>query len=190
MAQLVDSGERKTFETGGMREIVAGKGRCDLLPLGVIAHIFVDADPILVNIHNYVRTGDDRELFYAIRTFIQNHSWDINTAMLELAIHYADGAEKYADRNWEKGLPLHSFIDSGVRHYLKFKRGDTDEPHDRAFLWNMVGAIWTQETYPTNEKLMDLPFAASIEKPAKPLPGSPIYGLSAMTRNGKVEVEP
>jgi hypothetical protein len=27
-------------------------------------------------------------------------------------------------------------------------RGDEDEPHDRAFVWNLVGAIWTMENKP------------------------------------------
>jgi hypothetical protein len=54
-----------------------------------------------------------------------------------------------------KGIPLHCYIDSGVRHYLKFKRGDDDEPHGRAFVWNILGALWTQENKP---ELIDLPF--------------------------------
>lgn len=30
--QLHDSGERRVFETGAVRDVVEGKGRCDLLP--------------------------------------------------------------------------------------------------------------------------------------------------------------
>ena len=77
-------------------------------------------------------------------------------AIHRLAQLFERGAVKYADRNWEKGLPLHSFIDSGVRHYFKFLRGDTDEPHDRAFMWNLIGALRTQLVHPD---LIDLPFA-------------------------------
>ena len=43
----------------------------------------------------------------------------------------------------EKGIPLSRFVDSGVRHYLKWLRGDKDEPHDRAFCWNILCCIWT-----------------------------------------------
>ena len=32
MSELVDSGIRKNFDTGAEREIIEGKGRCDLLP--------------------------------------------------------------------------------------------------------------------------------------------------------------
>ena len=30
-----------------------------------------------------------------------------------------------------------------VRHYLKWLRGDTDEPHDRGVVWNLLCCIWT-----------------------------------------------
>jgi hypothetical protein len=63
--------------------------------------------------------------------------------VLELAVHFEDGCQKYGERNWEKGMPVKRYLDSGIRHYLKWLRGDEDEPHDRAFVWNMVCAIWT-----------------------------------------------
>lgn len=47
------------------------------------------------------------------------------------------GANKYAARNWEKGMPLSWFADSGLRHYLKFLAGYDDEPHLDAALWNL-----------------------------------------------------
>ena len=58
------------------------------------------------------------------------------------------------DRNWEKGIPCHCFVDSGVRHYIKFMAGWDDEPHDRAFLWNMYCLLWTLRHHPD---LNDLP---------------------------------
>ena len=156
MPELVDGGARKVFDTGSMREIIDGKGRCDLLPLDIIS-ILLGGDHILVYIHNYIYKGETEELYIALRDFMELRGWDMYTATLELSKHYEDGARKYADRNWEKGLPLHSFIDSGVRHYFKFLRGDTDEPHDRAFMWNLIGALRTQLVHPD---LIDLPFAA------------------------------
>jgi hypothetical protein len=77
--------------------------------------------------------------------FVKDHSqWgDLPTAMIEVSKHYEDGAKKYAENNWKKGMPLHCYLDSGVRHCLKHLRGDTDEPHDRAFVWNMLCLIWT-----------------------------------------------
>ncbi len=78
------------------------------------------------------------------------------TRLLDVSKHYEAGAAKYGDRNWECGIPVHCYIDSGVRHYLKWRRGDTDEPHDRAFLFNILGAIWTHINKP---ELIDLPFS-------------------------------
>ena len=157
MANLKDSGARRDFETGAVRDVAEGKGRCDLLPLDVVARILDST--VLYRINDYVRTGDLQNLRSAIRTFVSNDhkEWkDIFTTIIEVSKQYEDGCKKYGERNWEKGIPVHCYIDSGVRHYLKYLRGDTDEPHDRAFVWNMIGAIWTHCHKP---ELIDLPFA-------------------------------
>ena len=154
---ILDSGNRREFTTGAVRDIADGKGRCDLLPLDIISKLFtVKENAIFTYINDYIRSGDKLCLYQTIDYFIENVlDTDIYTAMLEVAKHYEDGAKKYDERNWEKGINLHCYVDSGVRHYLKFLRGDTDERHDRAFLWNMLGALWTHEHKPG---LIDLPF--------------------------------
>ena len=73
---------------------------------------------------------------------------------MDLSVHYKNGALKYAERNWEKGIPIHSFIDSAIRHLCKDILGWNDEPHLIACVWNIVGALYTMETYPW---LQDLP---------------------------------
>jgi hypothetical protein len=75
-------------------------------------------------------------------TFFFNTLW-------ELAKHYENGALKYEARNWEKGLPLHSFIDSALRHLTKVMVGLEDEPHNIAFLWNIVCAMYTKVNHPS-----------------------------------------
>lgn len=155
MSEILDSGARREFSTGAVRDIAEGKGRCDLLPLKIVSTLIDSV--VLDEIENYIRTGNTDSLYMAIRHFVEiDSNWtNICTAILEVSKQYEAGAKKYSDRNWEKGIPVHCFIDSGVRHYLKFKRGDTDEPHDRAFVWNMLGAIWTHKNKP---ELIDLPF--------------------------------
>lgn len=153
---ILDSGSRREFETGAVRDIAEGKGRCDLLPLDVVAKIL--GTTVLLYINDYIRYRHIESLEDAILEFVQeeHEAWgNLYTAMLEVSKQYEEGCKKYGDRNWEKGIPVHCYIDSGVRHYLKYKRGDKDEPHDRAFIWNMLGAIWTHRHKP---ELIDLPF--------------------------------
>lgn len=40
--EIKDSGVRRKFDSGAVRDIAEGKGRCDLLPLGVIGRILED----------------------------------------------------------------------------------------------------------------------------------------------------
>ena len=154
MSELKDSGTRREFSTGAVRDVADGKGRCDLLPLAQVSDIL--DSPTLLYISIFMSSGVNGNLRSAIREFCGEHGWDLPTAMLEVSIHYEDGARKYAERNWEIGIPLHCFIDSAVRHYLKCRRGDIDEPHDRAVLWNLLGAWWTLYNHP---ELNDLPCA-------------------------------
>ena len=48
----------------------------------------------------------------------------------------------------EIGRRVFQFIDSAIRHYMKYLRGDKDEPHDRALCWNLMCAIWTCVYHP------------------------------------------
>lgn len=160
--RILDSGNRRKFETGAVRDICEGKGRCDLLPLEEIASILDMPDDsllckALVVISSFLRDGDESAISKGVIVeFINENYADHYTAILELAKHYEEGAKKYAERNWEQGIPLHCYVDSGIRHLLKHYRGDTDEPHDRAFLWNMFGLLWTLHNRP---ECNDLPFA-------------------------------
>ena len=162
--EIKDSGARRNFETGAVRDIAEGKGRCDLLPLDVIAQyvsLTTKADGVLLAISQYIYSGDSVYIKLALDKFNDVVKWDVYTMLLEVSKHYEAGAKKYAERNWEKGIPLHCYIDSGVRHYLKYLRGDKDEPHDRAFVWNMLGALWTQKNKP---ELIDLPFKTVLQE--------------------------
>ena len=66
-------------------------------------------------------------------------------ALKRLAIHYESGGKKYGDRNWEQGFPLHSLIDSALRHLSGHLEGLRDEDHLAAALFNIVGIIHTEE---------------------------------------------
>lgn len=142
--QILDSGNRRKFETGAVRDIQEGKGRCDLMPLDVVAGVLCSysaVDTILHDIYLFQMTGDASNLYYALDCFIG--AGNRFTMILEVSKHFEEGAKKYGEHNWQKGIPTNCYIDSAVRHYLKFLRGDTDEPHDRAFVWNLMCCIWT-----------------------------------------------
>lgn len=159
---ILDSGKRRQFESGAVRDIVEGKGRCDLLPLREISDTLFD-DPILRGI-SCILEGDINLIGQVIELFI-SRCYGSGTdkkvyAILELSKHYENGCNKYGERNWEKGIPCHCYIDSAVRHYLKLLRGDEDERHDRAFLWNMFGLMWTLKHRPECD---DLPHKDEVE---------------------------
>ena len=148
---LPDSGDREHFETGAVRDIQTSKGRRDLLPLDVIGCIMEDAGVInsqqalvLQVLEDFKTYGEYDILYVAISEFckIQYHN-DYTQMYLDLAVHFEAGAKKYGDNNWQKGIPTRFYIASATGHYLKWLRGDTDEPHDRAFVWNLVCCIWT-----------------------------------------------
>ena len=116
MSKIKDSGNRTQFQTGAVRDMHQGKGRCDLLP---------------------------------------------PNALLRLARHFETGSLKYGDRNWELGIPCHSFADSGMRHLLKYMAGNTDEDHLIAAIWNLMCLAETEQLRP---EMMDIP-SREVKKP-------------------------
>ena len=144
---IKDSGDRTQFESGAVRDMREGKGRCDLMPLEVVAELLnspnCDRDPVIYDIARFKQGGGTSWLVQAIWDFtISAYNNYRTTMILEVAKHFEDGAKKYGENNWQKGIPVHCYIDSAIRHYLKWLRGDTDEPHDRAFVWNLMCCIW------------------------------------------------
>jgi len=137
---IQDTGDRTEFETGAVRDMHEGKGRCDLLPLDIISHWL--NDNVIGWVSAFTKTNDVNCLYQALDCFDDNKH-EKPTLVLELAKHFEEGAKKYGENNWQKGIPANVYIDSAIRHYLKFLRGDTDERHDRAVVWNIVCCIWT-----------------------------------------------
>ena len=139
---IKDSGERREFDTGAVRDIQDGKGRCDLMPLDVLAEHMEDS--ILLFIYQFTTNGNPGHLYRVLDEVPGRlHLGDRPNMYLETAKHFEEGAKKYGENNWQKGIPVNCYINSAVRHYLKWLRGDKDEPHDRAFCWNIMCAIWT-----------------------------------------------
>lgn len=77
--------------------------------------------------------------------------WDLMPfdALDVLADHYRKGAEKYAERNWEKGMSYSSMLASLLRHASAFAQGEDIDPengslHSTAMAWNALGLLTYQ----------------------------------------------
>lgn len=210
MAELKDSGNRREFETGAVRDMQEGKGRMDLVPWGVCAGLYITMETIYANDRvglipktdgryctgdlpdaypgildemgnaDVLLNGTDAQLagvtpierlrklrdvflkmaaiFCLYRLYI-DYVPDISedelepfgielinksfgAAMLAVGKHYEDGARKYSENNWRKGMDPKIYFDSASRHLMKCMAGWSDEPHDRAFLWNCLCGAW------------------------------------------------
>jgi hypothetical protein len=106
---IKDSGERRQFETGAVRDMAEGKGLMVVMPAA---------------------------------------------ALLRLSLHYEHGAKKYGKFNWQKGIPTSSFMDSALRHIMKYLDGWDDEDHLAAAAFNILGAMEMEAHKPA---MQDIP---------------------------------
>lgn len=80
-------------------------------------------------------------------------------ALIRVSKHMEDALSHYPERNWEKGLPMHSMIDSAFRHLAKYVDGWTDEDHLCAAATNLLMALWTEEKKP---EMQDIPARETV----------------------------
>ena len=76
-------------------------------------------------------------------------------AIMEVSKHCENGAVKYGEHNVDRGIPVHSLMDSGMRHAAKHMAGYSDEPHLLAACWNL---LWALEMTITHPELNDIPW--------------------------------
>jgi hypothetical protein len=89
-------------------------------------------------------------------------------SILALAQHFEVGANKYADRNWEHGIPLSRFTDSALRHTFQFMDGAGGEDHLLAAAWNLMAAWATRDRIQKGRlprKLADIPAHTRKDNP-------------------------
>lgn len=164
---LNDTGARTVASTGALREPATGKGRFDLtsptiarvlesmLPAIDDGTLYLSRENIFllyatIDAYYWLEDDDSEHLNHAIQNIIYACGWDsespsISNAMMRLARHYENGATKYADRNWEKGLPISRCFDSGVRHMQRYIDGDRSEDHLAAAIWNFLAILHYKE---------------------------------------------
>lgn len=67
----------------------------------------------------------------------------------EVARTCAEGAAKYSDYNWERGMPVHDLLNHALAHVYQFLAGDRGEPHLAHAAWNLLAAIHSDELWPS-----------------------------------------
>lgn len=95
------------------------------------------------NLHNF-DTG-------AIRSSDADHvRYDLiaPVGLRRLAETYAEGAAKYGDANWLKGIPASNLLNHLIRHIELWKAGDTNEDHLAHAAWGLFSIMTFEETRP------------------------------------------
>lgn len=75
-------------------------------------------------------------------------------SIIRVSKHMENSLSNYPERNWEKGLPMHTMVDSAFRHLAKYMDGHTDEDHLCAAAVNLLMAMWIEEKMP---EMQDIP---------------------------------
>jgi hypothetical protein len=61
--------------------------------------------------------------------------------MERVAALYTRGAAKYDDDNWRRGMPFKRVIDSLLRHLTAWRKGEADEDHLAAVVFNAMALM-------------------------------------------------
>lgn len=92
-------------------------------------------------------------------------------AMMELGRVYGAGAKKYAERNWERGMPWSKCLGPLLRHLFKWMRGEKFDPEDGQLhiakvAWNAI-ALLTYELRKIglDDRMLDTAPAAEVKSP-------------------------
>lgn len=87
-----------------------------------------------------------------------------------LAIIFEEGTQKYAERNWEQGIPFSRVLDSALRHLVQYLEGRDDEDHLARCVWNLCALLHYDEAIKLGllpEDLNDLPLYLKRKKNGK-----------------------
>lgn len=60
----------------------------------------------------------------------------------------AEGAAKYSDYNWERGMPVGDLLNHALRHIYRYLAGDRSEDHLPHAAWGLLAAIHSEALWP------------------------------------------
>jgi hypothetical protein len=104
-------------------------------------------DMLMQSVNRQFKTGAQRDTSDGKLRMSLIPSTELNRVLKR----YLEGAEKYGESNWMKGMPLSVYYDSATRHLHAWWTGEGDEDHAAAAVWNILCAMWTE----TNRNLDD-----------------------------------
>jgi hypothetical protein len=76
-------------------------------------------------------------------TDVDHVRYDLITpvGLRRLAETYAEGAKKYAPRNWEKGIPASNLLNHLINHIEQWRSGDRSEDHLAHAAWGLFALM-------------------------------------------------
>ena len=92
-----------------------------------------------------VRSADADDVRYDLITPV---------GLRRLAETCAEGAAKYGDVNWQKGIPASQMLNHAIRHLYLWLAGDDREDHLAHAAWNILGVCHFEERLP---EMIDVP---------------------------------
>jgi hypothetical protein len=97
-------------------------------------------------------------------TDAENVRFDLITpiGLRRLAETCAEGAKKYGDRNWLRGIPASVMLNHAIRHIYLWLEGDRTEDHLAHASWNILGVCHFEEAMP---EMINVPSRATTSAP-------------------------
>jgi hypothetical protein len=141
--EVGETPQRETFEDGATRDAV--NYRYDLMS-PIIAELCLNSSCPLAKYLLTLRDYKDVNivtLWDRLTKTLMCTSFDI-VHYYAKALH--EGANKYGERNWEKGIPESNLINHALYHLFKVAEGDTSEDHVSHLVWNIITIIHFRET--------------------------------------------
>lgn len=180
---IKDSGQRRTYPTGAVRDRGEDKGLPSLISPIFIRDLitkqgcltkYTSETPFMKLIgikslsYSLLMDKDDVLLSSILQTAVMLFRYEgIGQALQILSIHLEKGAKKYEPRNWEKGFFLVDIFDSLQRHIDAMLREEDDEDHYAACLCNIMffyHTFWKIKYGMLPSSLNDLPQFKETEK--------------------------
>ena len=132
----------ETFESGATR--YATDYRYDLIPSSIIGTLLKhdkQAYVFAVNLRAYLH---DESVLYSLLhslTEVVSPVSDYTTLAHFYAQALHEGAVKYGERNWEKGIPESNLLNHAFYHLFQLVLGDESENHKSHLVWNVLTLI-------------------------------------------------